>query len=125
METFYLPATKLSPEINLNPNTGLLTFKGRSTHENPVVFYEPIIQWLQEYSKQPAPQTTLHIYIDYFNTASSKCLLDILKKTQHIIETGNSAIVKWEYETGDDAMHEAGQDFSEILKFPFQFIESN
>ena len=125
METLYLPATKISPEITLNPDTGLQSLKGRSTHENPVVFYEPIIQWLHEYSKQPAPQTTLHIYVDYFNTASSKCLLDILKKAQDISQTGNSLSVKWEYETGDDAMHEAGQDYSEILKFPFQFIESN
>ena len=125
MQNFYLKASKSTPEITLNPNTGLLTFIGRSTHEDPVVFYEPVIQWLKEYSKQPAPQTTLHINIDYFNTESSKCLLNVLKIIQHLSQTGNSITVKWEYEMDDDDMNEAGQDFSAIVKLPFQFIESN
>lgn len=124
MENLHLSATKSTPLINFNSNTGVLEITGRSTHENPVVFYEPLIQWMHDYVKLPATQTTLIVNLEYFNTTSSKCLLDLFKKVKHINQTGNSATIKWLYHPDDEDMKEAGEDYETILELPFQFVET-
>lgn len=39
---------------------------------------EPILEWLNPYAKDPLPETELTFKFTYFNTASSKLILDIL-----------------------------------------------
>ena len=123
MEIYNQTATPSTHLINFNATTGLFSLSGRSTPENPAAFYEPLQAWLTNYTLQPRPHTILHINLEYFNTASSKCLLDLMKKIKQLTTTGNSVLVKWQYEEGDEDMQEAGQDYSDILEIPFEFIE--
>lgn len=124
MENLQLSPTKLTPLINFNSNNGVLEISGRSIHENPVLFYEPLIQWINNYTKQPANKTTFIVNLEYFNTTSSKCLLDLFKKIKHIIQTGNSGTIKWIYHHDDEDMKEAGEDYQTIIGLPFEFIET-
>jgi hypothetical protein len=123
MDILNIPATKSTPLINFNAANGEFEISGKSTHENPVVFYEPILQWLHDYSKTANNHTTLLINLEYFNTSSSKCLLDIFRKMKQITLTGKTVLIKWQYETGDEDMHEAGTDYASIMDLPFEFIE--
>ncbi|MGE0636820.1 MAG: DUF1987 domain-containing protein [Bacteroidia bacterium] len=124
MENLHLSPTKTTPLINFNASTGILELTGRSIHENPVVFYEPILQWLHDYTKSPAAHTTLIVKLEYFNTTSSKCLLDVFKKVKEItLNTGNSITIKWKYSHGDEDIKEAGEDYETIIGIPFEFIE--
>jgi hypothetical protein len=59
----------------------------------------------------------------YFNTASSKIILDILMKLEEIQEAGNEILIEWHYEEDDEDMQEAGEEYSEIVEVPFSFIE--
>ena len=123
MDILNIPATKSTPLINFNAANGEFEISGKSTHENPVVFYEPILQWLHDYSKNANNHTTLLINLEYFNTSSSKCLLDIFRKMKQMTLIGNTVLIKWQYEKGDEDMHEAGTDYAEIIDLPFEFIE--
>lgn len=123
MDNLQIPPNKSTPKINFVPATGIFEISGRSIHENPVIFYYPILEWLTEYVKNPNKHTTLHIDLDYFNTTSSKCLLDIFKTICQLPQTGNTISIKWHYEKGDEDLLEAGEEFQAILEHNFEFLE--
>jgi hypothetical protein len=59
--------------------------------------------------------------LEYFNTSSSKCLLDIFRKLESLSKSGKSEIkVIWLYEEEDEDMMEAGDDYKTIVKLPFE-----
>ena len=95
--------------------------KGRSIPENSIEFYKPLIEWLESYSESPNSTTVLSVQLEYFNTSSSKCILDVFKKLESI--SGSEITVKWHYEEDDEDMLEAGEDYEAIIDLPFEMIE--
>ncbi|PCJ85993.1 MAG: nuclear pore complex subunit [Flavobacteriales bacterium] len=123
METLTIRGTPKLPMVNLDAEKGLVEIKGRSIPENSIAFYEPLVNWLNEYSKNPQPQTVFNIHLEYFNTSSSKCILDVFKKAENIHNDGKSkVVVNWYYEEDDDDMLEAGEDYQSIVDLPFEMI---
>ena len=41
-------ATKKSPKVDLNPETGIAHFSGRSISSDGFLFYEEIIEWFKD-----------------------------------------------------------------------------
>jgi hypothetical protein len=124
MEIFELPAKNHTPYIKLDHNTGIMEFKGRSTPENSVEFYDPINKWLiQLIADAIAIPVIVQLKFEYFNTSSSKCILDVLKKFAELKKSGADVKVEWYYEEDDDDMKEAAEDYSDIVKIPFEIIE--
>lgn len=123
MNNIVMTGSAKTPDLNFDANTGVLTIKGRSIPENSVEFYKPVIEWLDEYIKQPQAKTVVNIQLEYFNTSSSKCILDILKKFEVISKNGNDIIINWHYESDDEDMLEAGEDYQSIIKAPFNIVE--
>ncbi len=80
----HIPETKSTPEIDFNPEEGMLILKGRSIPENATKLYEPIIEWLKEYIKHPPGKTYLHFNLTYFNTASSIWMARMVKVLSNI-----------------------------------------
>lgn len=119
METIALNPTPKTPSVQFNKN-GHLELKGRSIPENSLEFYKPLIDWLDEYSKSSAPETNVHVHLEYFNTSSSKCLLDFFKRLENIV---NKVTIHWYYEQDDEDMLEAGEDYEAIINVPFKMIE--
>lgn len=108
-----------TPEIEFNSNTGELLIAGKSLPENAAIFYNPVLEWMTEYSKKANSSTNFLVKLEYFNTASSKLLLDLLI----ILEDIENATIKWYYLEEDYDMEEAGEEFSDIIEVPFEFIE--
>lgn len=122
MEPLILTATATTPSVNFDSQTGSLEIHGRSTPENPIAYYTRMIQWVEKYAENPSQETMVRVYFEYFNTSSSKCLLELMKKIKNIQTEGNKVRWIWMYEEGDDDMKEAGSDFSDLLKVPFSLI---
>ncbi len=123
MENFILEATDRTPKIDFNLDNGELLISGRSIPENSIGFYQPVLEWLDKYINQPCEQTSISIKLEYFNTSSSKCLLDIFKKLETAFKRGAEVTVKWFFEEDDEDMIEAGEDYQSIIKIPFEMIE--
>ena len=122
MEVLEIPNTAKTPQISLNPN-GTLLFKGRSIPENSIDFYRPVMDWLTEYAREAQPLTTVEMRLEYFNTSSSKCILDIFKRLSLIHELlGKEVQVKWYFFSDDEDMYESGNDYSTIVKIPFELV---
>jgi hypothetical protein len=123
METITIEGTPKTPTINFDMEKGLLEIKGRSIPENSIEFYKPLVDWLEKYSSKPKAQTNVNIQLEYFNTSSSKCILDVFKKLEAIHKNGSEIVINWYYETDDEDMLEAGEDYQAIINVPFKMIE--
>ncbi|MCE3278300.1 MAG: nuclear pore complex subunit [Bacteroidetes bacterium] len=112
-----------TPLINFDASTGTFELKGKSIPENSVLFYKPLFEWLDAYVQNPAPKTNLNIQLDYFNTSSSKCIVDLFKKIEQIPKNAKGeATINWMYDDQDDDMLEAGEDYKSIIKMPFNLV---
>lgn len=115
--------TEDTPAIILDADREIFEISGRSLPEDVNLFYEPVLNWLDEYKNQTLEKTLFIFRLTYFNTASSKLLLDILLKLELIKENGNNVEVKWYSPEDDEDMYEAGIEYSEIVDLPFEIIE--
>ena len=120
MEDLKHEGSAKTPVVEFSSN-GELLLKGRSIPENSIEFYKPLIEWLESYSESPNNTTVLSVQLEYFNTSSSKCILDVFKKLESI--SGSEITVKWHYEEDDEDMLEAGEDYEAIIDLPFEMIE--
>jgi hypothetical protein len=123
MNALQLEGSPKTPHVDFDPETGLLELKGRSIPENSIDFYKPLIDWIDAYGRSPRKKTALHVQLEYFNTSSSKCILDLFKKLEGIRESGNEVTVLWHYEMDDEDMLEAGEDYAGIINVPFRMIQ--
>jgi len=122
MDAINIDGTPKTPNVKFDAQSGMIEIKGRSIPENSVEFYKPLVDWLEEYSANPKDQTVVNIQLEYFNTSSSKCILDVFKKLE-VVNANKSVVVNWYYEEDDEDMLEAGEDYESILKLPFKMIE--
>ena len=120
MEDLNLEGTAKTPTIDFKSN-GELLIKGRSIPENSIEFYKPIIDWISDYGNSPQSDTAVNIQLEYFNTSSSKCILDVFKKPESLSDT--AVKIKWYYEEDDEDMLEAGEDYEAIIDLPFEMVE--
>ena len=120
MEDLKQEGSAKTPEVEFNAS-GELLLKGRSIPENSIEFYKPLIEWISNYSENPKENTLVNIQLEYFNTSSSKCILDVFKKLESISDS--SVSVKWYYEEDDEDMLEAGEDYEAIIDLSFEMIE--
>jgi len=125
MDLLIIEAKPTIPRIILDPEKGLIEMTGRCIPENPHEFYKPILDWIKQYGEDPQAETVVNIYLEYFNTSSSKCLLDLFKKLEEIHTAGDSKVmVNWQYQEDDEDMLESGEDYQAIIdELPFTMVE--
>ena len=114
-----IAATDETPGVILEASKNEFEFSGRSLPEDVTSFYNPILDWFDRYSLEPNPKTDVTFKLDYFNTASSKLVLDILMKLEEVMEDGHTVNVNWFYREDDEDMQEAGEEYSDIVEIPF------
>jgi hypothetical protein len=124
MEPIVIEGTQKTPTINFDAEKSTIEIKGRSIPENSIDFYKPLIEWLEEYAKEAGNKTIVNVQLEYFNTSSSKCILDVFKKLEAINKMPkNEVVINWYYEEDDEDMLEAGEDYESIIRVPFKMIE--
>jgi hypothetical protein len=123
MEPLILKGTEDTPSITLDTANNQYEISGRSLPEDVVVFYQPVLDWISLYSEKPGEEMTWKIRLEYFNTASSKIILDILMALEEIKEKGTNVIVQWHYDKNDNDMMEAGEEYKDLVSLVFEMME--
>ena len=123
MEPILIEGTPKTPSVKFDPEKGVIEIKGRSIPENSIEFYKPLVDWLEYYAKSPLKKTLVNVQLEYFNTSSSKCILDVFKKLEAIHKANHDVVINWFYEEDDEDMLEAGEDYESIIRVPFKMIE--
>jgi hypothetical protein len=117
---FSTPHTQMTPLTDFNAETGKLLISGKSVPENAAIFYDPMLEWLDQYIQMPAKKTTLTIQFEYFNTITTKILADIFFKLEVLhISKKSEVLVNWQYVEDDENMLETGEDYQSICAIPF------
>ncbi len=111
--------TQDTPEITFDKKSGEIAIEGRSIPENSNKFYTPFIEELTKYGQSPLDKTTVSFRLDYFNTSSSKSILEILRILKSITVAGKQVEINWFYDEHDEEIEESGTDFSSIVQMPF------
>lgn len=122
METIKIAGTEDTPTVILDAQGEIMEISGRSLPEDVASFYDPILNWLDEYAQNPNEKTVFNFKLVYFNTASSKLLLDILMKLEEMHEAGKNVTVVWHYPEDDEDMQEAGEEYADIVDVPFEQV---
>lgn len=123
MEDIVREQSKKTPEVILKSD-GYIRISGRSIHEDPDIFFDPLVRWVEAYIQNPRPVTTVNIVLEYFNSSSAKYILTMLQILSTIVEAGKELRINWYYEEGDDDILERGQYYSSVLGIPFHFEET-
>ena len=125
MENLEITATKSSPEINFNKETNTLNIIGESYPENTTLFYEPVFKWIETYMDSIKEQlVTLNIELIYFNSSSSKTLMDLFEFFEDQSDEGKDIVVNWIYDEENEAALEYGEEFAEdVESLTFNLVE--
>jgi hypothetical protein len=122
MEVIKILGTDDTPAVTLDSANNNFEISGRSLPEDVAAFYNPILEWLDKYNQNPNPKTVFNFKLIYFNTASSKMLLDVLMKLEELHNDGKDTLVRWFYPDDDEDMKEAGEEYADIVEVPFEQI---
>jgi len=121
MESLVIKPTEKFLSVSLDAQTGKLSFSGRSLPENGKEFFTPIIEWLKKYSQNPVQQTECTFKMEYFNSSSRKCFVDVFDILDSIRVNGHSINIIWQYENGDDELLEMGEEYENMYDLDFEF----
>lgn len=99
------------PTVDFNAKTGVFEISGESYLEDTIKFYKPILDWLKEYTSIIRKPITFNFKLTYFNTNSSRSILDIMKILKKYEQIGGKVNVNWYYNEDDIDMEDI-EDFS-------------
>ena len=90
---------------------------------NVRMFLMSMLVVLLTQAQNPAKKTTVNIQLDYFNTSSSKCIVDLFKKFENITKNNKGEVeINWLFNEDDEDMQEAGEDYQSIVKLNFNIV---
>ncbi len=120
MESLILYGAKDTPSVYFDKNANLFEITGVSLPANVLDFYNQVLQWMDNYVKNPNDDTTLTLRLEYLNTSSAKVISILIKKLENILHTGKKVRVCWYYPANEPELKELGEDYSVGCKVPFE-----
>jgi len=114
MENLFIEATKYTPKIDLNADSGILNIAGKSYPENTFEFYKSTLTWIEEYFENVSgKKTVVNLDLEYLNSSSLKAYFDIFDILETSHEDGKEIEINWIYDEDNDIAQETGEDFIE------------
>ncbi len=124
MEPLFIEATKDTPRIHFDPQKNIFEISKLSLPEDAIEFYKPVFKWLREYMQNPNPMTVFDFNIEYFNTASSKQIIQLLLLLEELNKK-SKVKVRWHYKDIDEDMKELGEEYANIINIDFELVEEH
>ncbi len=125
MENLKIEPTKYTPEIFFDCENHVLEIKGKSYPENTSAFYRPVFEWLEKYVEmEEVEKITVNLELVYFNSSSSKILMDFFDVLEDAAEDDKDVTVNWIFEAEDEDLLEFGEEFQQDFEsLNFNLIE--
>ena len=117
MQPFVCAATRSTPEIRFDAATHRHRMKGECYPENAAAFFGPLFAWVKSYlAAMPSAPVVFDLELVYFNSSSSKALLDFFEILEKAAAAGARITVNWRYDKDNDIACECGEEFAEDAK---------
>jgi len=114
-----------TPTVNFEVATGKCEISGESYLEETTKFYSRLFEWIKAYTSTVKGPLVFDFKLSYFNTSSSKCLVDILDMLKTYKNNGGDVTVNWYYDDSDEELEEVDDFILEtglqINKIPMEF----
>jgi hypothetical protein len=123
MEKLEIAPTKSTLGITFDPDNHHLQFSGHSYPSNPITFFQPLIDWVENYLLfNEKENITLDFRITYFNTSSSAFIYRILELFNAIQLKHNNVKIIWHYMNDDDDSLESWKGIIADLDLTFELV---
>ena len=120
MEALIIEPADDIPNIVLDLKNNEYKISGVSTPENAFELYNQAIVWLDNAESEITKPIRFVFDFKYLSSSSHKMVFDILNKLEKMAASGKEVKVIWIYKEVDEDMMELGEDFSELVKLPFE-----
>lgn len=131
MKVIKIKETSSSPSVVFDFDNNIFEINGCSRPEDVVAFYEQLVDWLSELKgkindelkeKTAKNPMIFKLRYDYFNSSSAKYILDMVILIDALFKNGLTVRIEWLYKKEDEDMLETGQEFTDLIKCPIDFI---
>jgi hypothetical protein len=113
-----------TPNVEFNAETGHCVIAGEAFMEQPYLFYKPLSDWLDSYTKEVRGPLLFDIKLTYFNTSSSKFVLDMLRLLKKYQLSGGEVKVRWFLRKLDEDMKEEIEDFTLVTGLSIELMSA-
>ncbi len=120
VDSLKLQPTEDTPLIDFDTSTGVFKISGRALPEDAFEFFKPVEEWLQTYVDDPLDETIVEMRVDYFNSAATRYIFNILMTFEDLIDEGKKVKIVWFYKADDDMIQAKGEELESILELPFE-----
>jgi hypothetical protein len=117
MDAIILNATVDTPKIICNTD-GTISIIGRSLTEDPVAFYKPILEWVNQLTSE---KIEINVRLEYLNTSSSMQLFNLIELAKNN-QWKKNILVRWFYDMNDEDSFSLGKEYESMLEIPFEFF---
>jgi hypothetical protein len=124
MSGIHILPTKNTPEFIFS-HDGFFKIRGRGLYVNNSEAIDQIMNWIDEYLKNPAESTYVTIAFEYLNSFSTTILVSILRKLTNVILQSKKLVIQWYYEEDDEDIFERGEYIAMTFAIPITFILTN
>ncbi|MBN2662204.1 MAG: DUF1987 domain-containing protein [Bacteroidales bacterium] len=118
MENIYIEGhhgTYYVPTVNFNAETGICQLEGESYLEDTLSFFTPLISWLEEFLKTQDKDLIFNFKLDYYNTSSSKSIVDIFSLLKKKKDRGKKIEVNWYYNSFSEDAEEEVEEVEDFM----------
>ncbi|MEA3316596.1 MAG: DUF1987 domain-containing protein [Bacteroidota bacterium] len=130
MEKINIEETEFSPKVIFDPQKSKFELSGVSRPEDVVEFFESvslkidsfIIDALKNIDNFNEKAIDMKFDLNYINSASSKYILQIIDSFKKLYLKGVELNIQWYFDDDDDQILEDGEDLSDVIQIPFDFI---
>lgn len=124
MEDLYIAPERDKPEIDFKFSQHHLVLRGESFPENAVSFYAPVVAALMNYlGGTHDTDITVDFELRYFNSSSTKILLNVFRMLDQASSNHNRVHVNWRHDPDDDTVLEFGNDIaSDFITLKYQAV---
>ncbi len=103
------------PTVDFNSETGVCTLEGESYLEDTLNFYAPLFKWIQDYCTNVKKPITFNFRLKYFNTSSSKCIIDILHMLKKYENKNIAVTVNWYYDADEEDIEDELEEIGDFM----------
>lgn len=108
------------PFVLLDSKQNIFSITGRVLPEDGNKFFEPILNWIQEYVDSANQSTEFNFRLDYYNSSTARMITKLIVLLEKIQEKDKDVKVVWEYLGDDEVMLERGEELKSISYLPFE-----
>jgi len=112
-----------TPDVLISLELNTISISGNCYPENAFLFFEPLVEWMNENHSMFSGPVIAQIKLNYFNSSSGRFLLKFLNITGNLLSSKTGFSVDWKYESGDDLIKERGEELASVSDVRFSFSE--